>query len=60
MRRYGAFRANLIGCLQKAAVVFSFGRVSGKDDKRAVALSFDEEESSQIKRGLMEFVKPAF
>ena len=47
MRRCGAFRANLIGCLQKAAVVFSFGRVAGKDDKRAVALSFGAKESSQ-------------
>jgi hypothetical protein len=47
--------------LQKSSSRFlAFAALRGRHDKRAVAISFDEEESSQIKRGLMEFAKPAF
>ncbi len=61
MRRYDAFRANLVGYLQEAVAIFGFGRVAGKDDKRAVAFSFNAKESSRIKsRGLAQFAKLAF
>ncbi len=61
MRRYGAFRENLVDCLQEAVVVFSFATLRGRHDKRAVAISFDAKESSLIKsRGLAQFAKLAF
>ena len=65
MRRYGAFRANLVGYLRLFAKSRShfwlWPRCGGQDDKRAVAISSGAKESSLIKsRGLAQFAKLAF